>query len=94
MGHAENIIGLIHQFGSEHAAAQMGNIDAQFLEARTAWGLGGWPSIAPTPAERHGNPPVHAWRGGKALRPSGCDKYSRCKQTKRFSFLRQSLYEV
>src|ERR1700733_9712880 len=40
MGHAEDIIGLIDQFGSEHAAAQMGDVDAQFFEGAHGMGTG------------------------------------------------------
>ena len=40
VGHAEDIIGPIHQFGGEHAAAQRGDIHAQFLEGAHGVGTG------------------------------------------------------
>ena len=40
VGHAENVIGLLDQIGREHAAALLGNIDAQLLEGAHGMGAG------------------------------------------------------
>jgi hypothetical protein len=43
VGHAENIIGFLHQFAAQHAAAHVGNINAQIAQGAHGMGAGRQP---------------------------------------------------
>ena len=88
VGHAENIIRLLHQFGASARGCAAGRCQCP-ARARPAR-HGGWAAGPPGRRRRPrapGNPCAPGRRAGRVLPPSGCDKHCRCKRIELSSFL-------
>ena len=69
MGHANDIIGLAHQLGSDRPAAQVGNVDAQFSDRLHGVRAGRLAFHSPKPSRKH--PVIAASLRGQAKNALG-----------------------